>query len=566
MKNNDTIEVVVEGGSKEVLTQQHYKASGGEGTVYQKGGTAYKIMHPGHSVIPHKKLEELNRIQADNVLIPLKYLLDAKGKPVGFTMRYVHDVEFLCKLFNNNFLQRNNLGPNDIIQLVKEMQLTLSKIHAANCLVVDFNQMNFLVDGKKFKIPYFIDTDSYQTPSYKATAIMDCIRDRKSPSGQFSQLTDWYSWGVVTFWLYIGTHPYRGSHPKYGNNDWNGKRMDDGISIFDANVTMPACCRDLSVIPKPHLDWYKNEFHKNDRSIPPMPDGHIVVTVGIQVKDVVEFKTYTVFEYNLPIRRIFFDRGNRFVLTQDTLYKDDAAIMKYSERYENVGFIRVEDGEDDPVLAGLQDGNIIIYDWKKNVVLHELAADEMMCCNGTIYTRCGDVLVQHTCTKLFDRTIHSVKQVANVFSPTCKLFDGVAIQDVVGKCMMAMQDEENDFVNVPVPDLDKKRIIDAKCIGSVCVVITEKKGKFERHVLTFSKGRTNYHIRTSEADSSDSAEFMIKESGLCVAPVGSDLETWSGPNSKLFKDGPIPAGAIMYAERGKTMFAVGSKLYQIEKK
>ena len=360
MKNSDTVEVFIEGGGKETLTQQHYKAAGGEGTVYQKGGTAYKIMHSGHTVIPHKKLEELNLIQSSNVLIPLKYLLDSKGRPIGFTMKYVHDVEFLCKLFNNNFLQRNNLGPNDIVQLVKEMQLTLSKIHDARCLVVDFNQMNFLVDGKKLTFPYFIDTDSYQTPSYKATAIMDCVRDRKTPHGQFSVLTDWYSWGIVTFWLYIGTHPYRGNHPNYSNNDWNGKRMDDGISLFHKDVSMPSNCRALSVIPKAHLEWYKNEFNNNTRSIPPLPDGNIIIAVGIQIKDVMEFKTKLIFEYNLPVRRIFFDNGNRYVLTQDTLYKENTALLKYSGSYENVGFIKVEGDGDDPVLAGIKNGNIII--------------------------------------------------------------------------------------------------------------------------------------------------------------------------------------------------------------
>ncbi len=563
---SDIIEVFVERGGKEILTDKNYIATGGEGSVYQKGGTAYKIMSPGHAIIPHKKMEELRLINSPNVLTPQDYLYDAKGKTIGFTMKYVHNVEFLCQLFNNNYLQVNKISPTDIVELVKEMQKVLNNnIHRANCLAVDFNQMNFLVDKKKFKTPYFIDTDSYQTPSFPATALMDCVRDRKATPGKFNILTDWYSWGIVTFWLYIGTHPYRGSHPNYDKKDWNGKRMDDGISVFHKEVSMPGNCRDFSVIPKPHLEWFKDQFHNNNRSIPPLADGNIIVTVAIKVKNVAQFSTTLVFEYNSNIRRVFLDDGERYVLTEDKLYKNETPIVSYFQNYENVGFIKVKGDGDAPVLAGMKDDKVVIYNWKTNEILHEMFAEDMMVSNGVVYTRCGDVLVAHNCTKMFDRVIHSVKRVANIFGSSCKFFDGVIIQDVVGKCMMAFEDDDGDFVNVPVKDLDKKRIIDAKHIRGTCVVFVEKRGVFERYVFTFSKDRMNYFLRITEADSGDSVDFLMKGNGLCIAPVGDDLETWSGQNSKIFKNSPIPSGAIMHHEFGKTMFAVGNKLYVTEK-
>jgi hypothetical protein len=561
---NNSIDVWIEGGSKETLTDQHYKASGGEGTVYQKGGTAFKIMHPGHSVIQERKMQELHAIQASNVLIPLNYLLDKQGKKIGFTMRYVQDVEFLCKIFNNGFLQRNKISAADIVELVKEIQLTLTKIHDAKCLVVDFNQMNFLLDGKKFKTPFFIDTDSYQTPSCPATALMECVRDRKGPKNKFSTHTDWYSWAIISFWVYIGTHPYRGSHPNYSNNDWCGKRMDDGISVFNPDVSMPGNCRDFSVIPKPHLEWYKRVFEKGERSVPPLPDGCVIVPVSVVVKDVANFVTKMLFEYNSPIRRIFQDQNTRYVLTDDTLYRNEVPSFRYSGKYDKVGFIKV-DG-DDPVLVGMEGNNLLIYSWKEKQALHEMEAEDMMVHGGRVYTRSGNSLIEHTCTKIYDRTVHSVKHVANIFGPACNFFDGVIVQDILGKCMLTLCDDDGNFVNASVQELDKHRIIDGKCVKGVVVIISEKSGIFTRSVLTFSEHRSNYHIRTDEVDAGESAEFAVKSQGLCVGVVNDDLEAWSGNRAKVFKKSPIPSGSLMYTENDKTLFAVGNKLYVTEKK
>jgi len=562
----DTIDVWIEGGGKETLTQQHYKASGGEGTVYQKGSLAYKIMHPGHSIIPQKKMQELHCIKVNNVLIPLNYLLDSKGKPIGFTMRYVHDADSLCKLFNIGFKQKCALSPQDIVDLVREMQQTLQSVHDASILVVDFNQMNFLVDSRKWKIPYFIDTDSYQTPSFLATAIMECIRDRSVPRGQFSIYTDWFSWGVVTFWLYIGTHPYRGKHPSYGNNDWCGKRMDDNISIFDSDVVMPANCCDLSVIPKAHLDWYKKIFTTTDRCIPPPPDGKVIVVAGIQVKDVADFVVSQIFEYDSQIRRIFQENNVRYVITKEKLWADDTPVFNCPVKYDYVGFTKVEDG-DVPLFVTSKDGRLCIYDWKNKTIVHESPVENVMVHGGHVYTQSGNKLIKHTCTRIYDRTIYSVKEAANIFGSACSFFDGVVVQDVLGKCRLAIPDKDDDFVNIAVPELDGVRVIDAKYIRGTCVLIAEKSGKITRYVLTFSSSRSNYHVRTAETDIGDSADFIMKSYGLCVSPVeGGDLETWSGDQSKIFKKSPIPMGSLMYTEHGKTMFAVDNKLYSVEKK
>jgi len=565
MTSEKQAEIVLEDGKKISLSDKNYVASGGEGRVFQRGGTAYKIMHPGKTAISSQKIQELTAIQDAHVLVPQERIYDNNRTPIGFSMRYVHDVEFLCKLLNIGFRQKTGITEYDIVDLIRSMQETLTRIHRAQVLVVDFNQMNFVVDKKTFTTPYFIDCDSYQTTSFKATALMECVRDRKTPINQFTPLSDWYSFACIALWLYIGTHPYRGAHPDYKKKDWNGKRMDDGISLFDPNVTIPQQALPLSVIPKPHLEWFKKIFKDGDRSIPPMPDGQIIVTPGIRVKDVGDFIIDTIMKYDSNVRRMFMENGTRFAITADKLWQDGTPAFEFTKRYEKVAFCKLENGGD-PLLAIFDDGMLKTFDWKTKSVVREIVADDMMVHDGKVYTSRENELVEHTCQRM-NKVLHSVRQVAKIFGSAAQLYDGVVVEDLVGKCRLTLPNESGDFVGIFVPELDSVRIIDAKFLTKTCVLITEKSGKYTRYVLTFSGSRTKYHVRTTEAAPGDGADFIVKGSGLCIAPVNEDgLETWKGDRAKLFTNGMIPAGSIMYRENDKTMFVSGDTLLSLRKK
>jgi len=209
------------------LTSKEYKAAGGQGTVFCKGNTAYKIYHDPKKMIPVAKIQELSQLKRDSILAPIDPLYDHKTQQaVGFTMRYVKEIEFLCQIFTKTFRNDKSISPTDVVTLVTQMQQDLQYIHSMKSLVADYNEMNFLLD-KLISIVLHIDVDSWQTPNFKATAIMSSVRDRTVKFGKFSELTDWFSWAVVTFQMYVGIHPFKGRHPKYKASEWE-KRMDDG--------------------------------------------------------------------------------------------------------------------------------------------------------------------------------------------------------------------------------------------------------------------------------------------------------------------------------------------------
>ena len=111
------------------------------------------------------------------ILRPQRVLLDARNRPVGYTMRRVRNAHVLCQLFNRAFRERLGIAPEAMLALVRQLQEGVRYVHERGILIVDLNEMNFLLDDRQRQI-LFIDVDSYQTPGFPATALMESVRDR----------------------------------------------------------------------------------------------------------------------------------------------------------------------------------------------------------------------------------------------------------------------------------------------------------------------------------------------------------------------------------------------------
>ena len=163
------LNVQVKGKGAVVLTEQDALHSGGEGTVYRKHRTAYKIYHDPAKSIAADKINELKPLSVDAtscILGPKEIVFDQYGRqPLGYTMALAPTKIVLCELFTSSFRDRNGITPDDVTGLVEALKAGILRVHASRCLVVDCNEFNFLV-SPDFKTPFFIDVDSYQTPSF----------------------------------------------------------------------------------------------------------------------------------------------------------------------------------------------------------------------------------------------------------------------------------------------------------------------------------------------------------------------------------------------------------------
>lgn len=251
-------------GNLLTLSPNDFVASGGEGSIYRQGNLTYKVYNPGKTGLNsmEQKVKLLSAIKHKGIIAPVDTLFDKQDNVVGFSMPWV-DGEVLVRYFNNEFRKRVGYGIKETIQSAYEMREIVEAAHAGHALMVDGNEMNYIVSPERVCI---IDVDSWQIGTFKATAIMASIRDYHTQS--FNELSDWFSWAVVSFQLFVGIHPYRGRHPKYKPGDFVD-RMKDGVSVFNKDVFLPSTVRDLGDVPAGLLEWYESVFETNQRTPPP---------------------------------------------------------------------------------------------------------------------------------------------------------------------------------------------------------------------------------------------------------------------------------------------------------
>lgn len=547
------MKVLIKNKGEITLNNNDHIATGGQGSVYNKGKTAFKIYTDPSKMIATGKIKELSEIKAKNVLAPQNLILDCKHKkPIGFTMQYIKDTKALCKLFTKKFRKDKNISPQNIIEIIKKIQQTVAYIHSMKCLIVDMNEMNFLID-KKNEIPYFIDVDSYQTRSFPANAIMDSVRDRLAK--KFTELSDWFSFAIVAFQLYIGIHPYKGKHPKYKPKEW-AKRMNDGVSVFDKDVTLPSVCQDFSVIPKAHMKWFKSLFVENKRSIPPIPDASIeIAQVCKIIQSTAQLKVKLIHDYKQPIKFLQHFNGINYIVTDKYVFsgKKPQTQLKQSNTFLCKAY-------PNPIIATFNDNEIQV----EADISNTIKADKAMISNGILYYRNYDALFKVTIDRISNKNICNIKKVANIL-PSSKVFTGIVFQDILGKCWVVTPDDKYGCLSKPIKELDKHRIIHARYQNGVCICLVEKNGEYKRVTLIFNIKEQDYTFQSEEESDVDNINFVVLQNGVCIS-VTSDtrVEIFKGNQKKIITNPPIDSSMSLYSDGHEVFFIEGTKLFSIK--
>lgn len=559
---NLPLKIFVKNKSKQTITSDAFVASGGEGSIFRIGSTAYKIYEDPSKMIPTKKIDELGALShLKNVLGPQDIILNKNQEPIGFTMPYVSDVEFLTRLFNKNYRIQNKITPEIIIYLIKQMQLTLSEIHKCDILVVDFNEMNS-VTNKNYDNIFFIDVNSYQTKTFKATALMETVRDRKVLNKQFTKESDWFSFAVVSFQLYMNYHPYaKGKYKTYTNKDLH-RRMDENISIFHPEVILSDMWNDFSIIPKAHFEWYKEVFHKGCRNPPPLPDSSPMLTLMPTIS-VIDSKTFTVtklFNFQEPIRRFYYLNGGAITITDKGIYKGITKVIPNSDDIVSV----ILTMNDDIVAVKKKDDTV--YFIIREEVIGEVRANQIMHYKNKIYTTWNNRLTEHRIEYTGHKNIHLMKNVCNIFRPANTLYSGVVIQNIIGKCWIAIPYAAGKCFNGPIPDLDNQRIINAKFEHHILIVITEKSSNYYRYIISFNESFSEYSVRKEDNNGDLTANFTCLANGVCVHISNDDYIEVFKDNKKIKKisDPPIAADMSLLNDSDTVLFISNKDIYRLK--
>ena len=541
------------------LTQADFKAAGGQGSVYVKGGTAYKIFANPQQMIPPAKLHELSVLTPTNIIRPLEVVFDQQYNAVGYTMRHVEKAYALCQLFPKAFRQRTNLTPDVVLQLVQKLQAGVRHIHANNILLVDLNEMNFLV-AEDFRDLYFIDVDSYQTPSFPATALMESVRDRHAK--QYDERSDWFSFAVVSFQMFIGIHPYKGTHKKLPTLD---ARMRANVSVLNTAVTVPAACLPFDVIPTNWREWYKAVLEDGKRLPPPEEIQTTITLAAVQVQpqaDSHQFVMTNLFEFDSDV----ISHWHHLTVTKANIY---AAGKRVSALPRPEAKVTSTPRQHHIVAAWLEGHQLRVRNLSISVdVPADVRGEKLMLNDGRIYLKAGASFLEITFLELTNKLLVAAKPIGNVLPNATQIFDGVAIQNLLGAYYASFFPASGVCYQTRLPELDGYQIIDAKAARNVLIVLAAKNGAYDKFIFRFDENFAAYDVRVCFDVTLTDINFVVLASGICLHLNDRDeLELFANRKGasefKAIADPAISGDDKLFSDGHQALLACGNKLYRV---
>lgn len=557
-------------GAKVTLTDKDVAAPpGGQGTVYAKGSVAYKVYHDPSKMIPMKKIQNLSVLTDPLIIRPQDVLTDSKHRQVGYTMRYLRDTYAFCQLFPKAFKDRNKVTTDTCVKLVRGMQKTWDHIHEKGYLIVDGNEMNFLVD-KDLTEAYFIDTDNYETPGFPCVAIMPNIRDWHT--NPFSKLSDYFSFAVITFNLFTGIHPFKGKHPNFKfpiDEETLEKRMKQNVTVFDPKVVLPGCITPFNQIPPAYLAWYKAMFVEGKRLPPPTELVPVVVITPKVVKvtgtDNFDIAAIMNIPEDIIDYRVF--GGTAVTVAKSGIYVGTTRLCDF-----NGGWTTVTPKSRHVIVATAKHGNLVVHDATQDIDLPiTVACEGVMSYNGAIYFKNGDKIYQLEFVETATKIIPSAKYVSNAHEKTTKMYDGVAIQLLMGKYFVTVFPRPGETREFKVEEI-QGQVVDAKFDNGIMMVVAVNKGKYTRYVFRFASDYSAYELMKVVPDINYvGLNFVVRDDGICCMINESDeVELfWNkrgNQDVKVVSDPKINNDITLAKNGMQILFFKGGTVYSIKMK
>lgn len=561
------------------LEKDAFKYKGGEGAIYIVPPTAYKVCDAG-KMIPESKLKELAILDHPRIVVPKDILLH-RNQAVGYTMQLVPgNAKPLAEILTKAYREREGVTPQHMRQLTEQMADGIRFIHKhKGYLQVDGNEFNYMVTERHDEI-YFVDVNSYQTPNFPATAIMPSIRDWhvKNVNGVhiWTELSDWYSFAILSFYMFCGIHPFKGRHPDFNNmKTLMYDQMVANKSVLDPQTQYP-----LGAVYHPFEDyvpggmtgalmqWYRAIFIDNKRLIAPK-DFQAMAAIISTIKQVVGSNNFNIQEIRDFLSTIvgFYERsGKEIIITKDNIHFGNKKIGLPADRFR-IGFTT---SKNIPFALWLDDGNIKMLNLETNTPLSiNLQGNNFTTCEGKVYVQGASNIFEIEFVEQGNALIPVPKSIAAIMPHATTMFQGVVIQNVFDITIASIFPQAGHHQQFRMDELADYRITDAKYEGNILMVVGhhQEKSQYDRLVFRFDKNWKEYDVRVIENITPTGINFTVTN-GICVCITEEEkVEIFSNKHGfdaiKSIDDPVIESDMKLCHIDRQVRFARGSKLYSI---
>ena len=556
----------VQGKGEIKLSRSDFKAQGGEGAIFVKGSNAYKIYSDPARAITAVKIAELSVLSQPNIIRPLDLLLDGKNVPVGYSMKSVGKSYSLCQLFPKAFRQRNNLTADLTLKLVRLFQEGVAHVHSKGILIVDLNELNFLI-STDFREVFFIDVDSYQTQSFPAKALMESVRDRHSQT--FTTNTDWFSFAVVTFQMFTGIHPYKGTFPPLQHlaqaDSKLNARMQANISVLHPGVTVPTSCLSFSLIPSPYLDWYKAVFEEGKRLPPPQNvQQQILVQPTPPTQPFIAGSSFVITrfrEFDSPVLQ----HDGSITVTEKSVYFDGRIYPRPNADARLV----ISPRQRHLIAAFIDSSGLKFRDLTTGKDIEaDVKGEEIAVSGGQLFIKQAGSIFAIDLIELPNRIIVGIKSIANVMMRATQMFEGLAIQNLLGATYASIFVNGGKAYQVRLQELDGHQIVDARLERNVLVVVVVKNGRYDKLLYRFGREFAAYDVRVIADITTTGIEFTVLDGGIVLhLSEDNNLEVFSslrGSTSiRTINDAALQDDIKLFHTGAQVLIGRGNALFRI---
>lgn len=540
--------------------------SGGEGDVYLKDNWAYKIYHDKSKALTKGKFDELNKLELDNIIKPESLLYDNQHNVIGYMMKAIPNCYSLSRLITNDFRQQHNISDDIIYKILQKMRDTIDHIHQKDCLIVDGNEMNYLIDDN-FENVYFIDVDSFKTKSYPANAYSNSTLDPLVEKNKdFSKESDWFAFGIISCSLLVGIHPFKGTYKGTSVNIKKGdirKRMESNRSIFNPKVSVNSAVRDFGIIPMHYRDWYFNLFEKGLRCVAPFDIFSVKANNTITNKVAVfneKVKSINIYENDLNILD-FINHENLMFIKDEKKFVNIKTknSFKYKNKQSNIVFIN------NTAHLIKADRTIKMMNLDNNEIIDtNIGSDNVFIISNRIYTTFNNKLseLKLVCNKM------CIENSWEIIKESLDFFENLFIQKIGNRNIVYIPYESSSCAIINMPELEGYRVINAMYKNRILNLVIYKNTKYERLIIKFNEIMKSYKIIYREETDILSINATTLINGVFLSIINDDqifmtLNTYEKDNINIINDQNIKISHKLYSYKNDTFIIIDNKINKI---
>lgn len=219
-----------------------------------------------------QKLRQFPQSLPERVIAPQTLVMNQSGRRIlGYTMPLLTKADVLLRYCDRRF--RQAIDTQSVIDLFLDLHETVAKLHFADVVIGDFNDLNILVQGTQ---AFLIDADSFQFGSFPCSVFTARFVDPLlcDPQGTqpilcrpYSWESDWYAFTVMLMQALLFVDPYGGV---YKPSDPAQKlphaaRPLHRVTVFHPQVRYPKPAIPCDRLPEALLDHFRRVFEQDWR-------------------------------------------------------------------------------------------------------------------------------------------------------------------------------------------------------------------------------------------------------------------------------------------------------------